>query len=185
MVLSEHRAAVKAFNERMAAAERGGYTWIEGYKSFQHGSTISLYRELYTTSASGHLKLRTDFSKMSEAELELQEHIMEMATERGTTKTEAQQIYEDVYGETPKDKVLKKWGEDIESIKEASLKRFYYKPGEGSEPGEVTAAVGAQVSKYEALAELLVLKKDKRFSQATGLIYEQAIDEVLKEKYIQ
>lgn len=177
--LSEHKSAVKAFNERMAAAQRGNYTWLPGYQSFEAGSQVSKYRNLYGTSRSGYLKLRTDFSKMSEAELELQQKIMEHAIELGTTKTEAQQIYEEVYGEEPTEEEFEEWGEEVEEITEDSLRRYYY----NENTHETTVAVDKGITKFEAIADLIQLKHEGHYSNITGNVYARAIDAHLKRKY--
>lgn len=177
--LQEHRALVKSFNERMAAAQRGNYTWIPGYQSFEAGSQISKFRNLYGTSRSGLLKLRTDFSRMTEAEMREQVRIMERAIELGTTRTEAQQIYEDVYGHEPTDEEFEEWGEDVDEITEDSLRRYYY----NENTHETTAAVDAGVTKFEAIADLIDLKNKGHVSKITGNIYARAIDKMLKEKY--
>lgn len=181
IVLSEHRAEVKAFNERMAAAQRNGYTWLPGYQTFEKGSTVRKYADLYGVSKSGNLKLRTDFKNMTEAELEMQQKIMETAYKGGTTKTEAKDTYEDVYGETPTDEELEEWGEEVSEITEDSLRRFYYNENAHT----TTIAVDKGITKYEAIADLIQLKKAGHYSTITGNIYEKAIDKHLKRKYIQ
>lgn len=183
-VPNSHRNAVKAFNERMAAAQRGGYTWIEGYQSFEKASQMSDYRMLFGRSASGNLKLRTDFSRMTEAEIEAQQRIMDRAVELGTTRTEASQVYEDVFGSEPEEGELEAWSDEINSIKEDSYRRFYYVPGTKSNPGHTTIAVDMGVTKYEALTELVKLKKEHESPTNPGYIYASAIDEHLKQKYM-
>lgn len=180
VVLSEHRAEVKAFNERMASAQRNGYTWLPGYQTFEKGSTVRKFADLYGVSKSGNLKLRTDFKNMTEAELEMQQKIMETAYKGGTTKTEAKNIYEDVYGEEPTEEELEEWGNDVSTITEDSLRRFYYDENRH----ETTVAVDKGITKYEAIAELIQLKKEGHYSKITGNIYEKAIAKHLKRKYL-
>ena len=190
IVLSEHRAEVKAFNERMASLQRQGLTWLSGFESFQRGSQISDYRNLYGRSRSGNLKLRTDFSKMTPAELAMQQKIMRKAYEGGTTKTEARQIYEDLFGEPPTnprerkqyEKEFKQFGQDVLNIKEDSYRRYFY----NADTHTTTIAVDMGVTKYEAYADLIQLKNEGHESKArAGIIYEKAIDEFLAKKYIQ
>lgn len=183
-VPNSHRNAVKAFNERMAAAQRGGYTWLEGYQSFEKASQMSDYRMLFGRSSSGNLKLRTDFSHLTEAEIEAQQRIMDRAVELGTTRTEAAEIYEEVFGSEPEEGELEEWSSELNSIHEDSYRRFYYVPGKGTSPGHTTIAVDMGVTKYEALTELISLKKEHESPTNPGYIYASAIDEHLKEKYM-
>lgn len=179
--------SVKRFNERMAALQRnakgGGQdlTKSAGYQSFFGASQTHRYSELFTTSKSGNLKLRTDYAHMTEAEIERLNTVMETALNTG--ETSATEIKE-------KTRYLKESGlidesmseqeflERASEIEQEALKRFYY----DSKNHTTTAAVDAKVSKREAQAALIKIAENHR-SPITGRIYKSAIRDYVDKHY--
>lgn len=185
-VTPEQRRAIRRFNDRMKVLRQAGKTNSEAYQNFASASETSRYREIFRTDAGGNLVLRTDFSHLSDAELEQIENVMDRTLEAGaTTLTGLRQEYEsflEEYGEelnsTPTQEEYEKRKAQID---EESLHNVYY----DEKNHQTTAAVENGLTKAEALNMLTVLVLKGKVSKYTGKIYPQSIRAALKRKYME
>lgn len=187
----DYKKIVRAFNRNMKAIKRKGYTGARSYQNFLRASETSKYRNLYRTDRNGDLVMRTDFTRLSDAEIDEQMKVMLRTLDAGAyTTRQLEREYEAYFSEH--EDVIKKWEKknhrlytvneymDMRaSIDEDSMKRFYY----DIKTHSTTQAVEQNVSVEEATNQLLTLALQGKQSPLTGHIYPKAIQQHLDKTY--
>lgn len=187
----DYKRIVRAFNRNMKAIKRKGYTGARSYQNFLRASETSRYRNLYRTDRNGDLVMRTDFTRLSDAEIDEQMKVMLRTLDAGAyTTRQIEREYEAYFSEH--EDVIKKWEKknhrlytvneymDMRaSIDEDSMKRFYY----DIKTHSTTQAVEQNISVEEATNQLLTLALQGKVSPLTGRIYPKAIREHLDKIY--
>lgn len=187
----DYKKIVRTFNRNMKAIKKKGYTGARSYQNFLHASETSKYRNLYRIDKHGDLVMRTDFTRLSDAEIDAQMKVMLKTLDAGAfTTRQLEKEYEAYFKEHEED--IKKWEKKNKriytmeeymdmrtSIDEDSLKRFYY----DIKTHSTTQAVEQNVSVEEATNQLLTLALQGKQSPLTGHIYPKAIQQHLEKIY--
>lgn len=187
----EYRLIVRTFNRNMAEIRKLGYTGARSYQNMLNASQTSRYRNLFRVDKNGNTVLRTDFTRLSEAEIDNQMKVMLRTLDAGAyTVRQLKQEYKE-YEKTHKDEIdawekkkkrrysMSDYMDIRESISEDSIKRFYYDVKTHS----TTQAVENNVSTEEAIDQLVSLAMKGKQSPITGNIYPSAIQNHLNKLY--
>lgn len=179
-VSRDFKTGVSTFNKQMIRIQNAGKTTAASFKEFDYFSGIHDYRNLYRTDKNGNLVLRTDYKKMTDAEAEAMEDLIDKVVEAGpTTLTGIKQEYLDFVEEYGDDLTEEAYEHLKDEIAEESLHRVYY----DAKNHTTTAAVDNKMTKAEALNMLVDLAAKGKTNPYTGKIYVQSIKARLKKYY--
>ena len=180
-VSRDFKSGVSTFNKQMIRLQKAGKTSAASFKEFQYFSVFHDYRNLYREDKNGNLVLRTDYKKMTEAEADAMEDLIDKVVEAGpTTLTGLKQEYEDFKEEYGHEEMDQEEYEGLkDQITEESLRRVYY----DAKNHVTTAAVDNKLTKSEALNMLTDLAAKGKMNAYTGNIYPQSIRAALKKRF--
>ena len=170
------------FNKQMIRIQQAGKTTAAAFEEFEYNSQLHDYRNLYRTDKNGNLVLRTDYKRLTEAEADAMEDLIDKVVESGpTTLTGIKQEYLDYKEEYGDDLSEEAYEHLKDEIAEESLHRVYY----DAKNHKTTAAVDNKLTKAEALNMLVDLAAKGKTNPYTGKIYTNSIKSALRKKYIQ
>lgn len=180
-VSRDFRSGTSTFNKQMIRIQQAGKTTATAFQEFEYYSQLHDYRNLYRKDKNGNLVLRTDYKKLTEAEAEAMEDLIDKVVESGpTTLTGIRQEYLD-YKEEYGDDLSEEAYEHLKAeVHEESLHRVYY----DAKNHKTTAAVDNKLTKAEALNILVDLAARGKTNPYTGKIYTNSIKAALRKKYI-
>lgn len=187
----EYRTIVRTFNRNMKNIKALGYTSARSYQNMLNASQTSKYRNLFRVDKNGNTVLRSDFSRMSEAEIDNQMKVMLKSLEAGAyTVKQLKEEYKE-YKATHEENIeawekknkrrysMSDYMNIRETISEDSIKRFYY----DIKTHSTTQAVENNISTEEAIDTLVTLAMQGKQSPITGNIYPSAIQKYLNNTF--